>query len=120
MTIENDSSYIVSNLISKKSLCIYILTAAILFFNMSNNNKSKIPKQYSIFISIALIFYSVITSIFAQYSFSKNMNSLIEYCKNNKCIETQNNLIITKFFYIFTSIIFVSVMIIISYLLVRY
>jgi hypothetical protein len=120
MTDLSESSYVVSNLISKKALCVYILTAAILFFNMSNNNKSKIPKQYTIFISIALIFYGVITSIFAHYDYNKNMNILIEYCKNNKCIETQNNLIITKFFYIFTSFIFIIVMITISYLLVKY
>jgi hypothetical protein len=116
----SESSYTVSNLISKKALCMYVLTAAILFFNMSNNKNSKIPKKYAVIVSLALIFYGVITSLFAHYSYSKNMNRLIEYCKNNKCIETQNNLIITKYFYDFTSFIFNSVMIIISYLLIKY
>lgn len=120
MAIETDSYNIVSNLISKKGLCMYILAAAILFFNMSNDKKSKIPKFYAVSISLVLIFYSVITSIFARYNFSKRMDTLIEYCKKNKCIESQNDLMYTKYFYNFTSIIFVFVMIVISYLLVRY
>ena len=35
MTVEADSYNVVSNLISKKGLCMYILAAAILFFNIS-------------------------------------------------------------------------------------
>ena len=120
MTIETDSYNIVSNLISKKALCVYVLTASVLFFNMSNNKNSKIPKYYTIIISLALIFYGVIISIFAHYDYSKRMNKLIEYCKNNKCIETQNELIILKYFYIFTSSIFISVMIMITYVLIKY
>ena len=120
MTVEADSYNVVSNLISKKGLCMYILAAAILFFNMSNDKNSKIPKFYAVLISVILIFYAVITSIFAHYNFSKRMNRLMEYCKNNKCIETQTELSNTKHFYNFTSVIFITVMITISYLLIKY
>lgn len=120
MTQETDSYNIVSNLVSKKGLCMYILAAALLFFNMSNDKNSKIPKFYAVFISLVLIFYAVITSIFAHYNFSKRIDRLIEYCKKNKCIETQEDILHTKYFYNFTSVIFVFVMIVISYLLIKY
>ena len=84
-TIVSPTETIVA-LITKLSASLLLLASAILFYTMSNRNTSKIPKNISVALSIALMLLSCIISIFATYEFDRIIPKYSLYCNKNNCL----------------------------------
>ena len=78
-----------------------------LFHSLALNKKSRIPALFSIYISITLIFLSVLICTFATYEYIISIGKYITYCDNNKgCLYPSNMLVFAKNLYAIIAIIF--------------
>ena len=107
-------------LVTKQSASLLLLTAAMLFYTMSNRNTSKIPKNISVALSIALMILSCIISIFATYEFDRIIDKYSLHCKKNKCVYDTSTLYVTRMFYTSFSFAFICVNIVICYIIFKY
>jgi hypothetical protein len=108
------------DLIVKLSASLLLLASAILFYTMSNRNTSKIPKNISVSLSIALMALSCIISIFATYEFDRIIDKYSLYCNKNNCVYDTSTLYVTRMFYTSFSFAFICVNISICYIIFKY
>jgi hypothetical protein len=122
MDVNYDDSLtnIVNSYIGKESLCMLLLASSILFYDMAKKHNNNIPRIYTLTISILLIVYSAILGIHSGYEFLIQINDTISKCVKQKCdvnLEYYNNI---KNFYISMGIIYAFILVLITYVLIRY
>jgi len=122
MDVNYDDSLtnIVNSYIGKESLCMLLLASSILFYDMAKKHNNNIPRIYTLTISILLIVYSAILGIHSGYEFLIQINDTISKCIKHKCdvnLEYYTNI---KNFYISMGLIYAFILILITYVLIRY
>lgn len=110
----------ISALISKFSLSLLILAAGILFFQMSEQNTSKIPKKISIYMSIFLILLSCSISIFSTIEFHSVFPKYIIVSNAGNSIYTPIMLKSIIIFYTTFSVLFIIANMCIAFVLLKY
>ena len=116
-----DPTATIAALISKFSLSLLILASGFIFYEMSNRNTSKIPKNLSILAAIMLVTLSCSISIFATYEFYNIVPKYNSYCKTSiNCLYTPSSLGIVTTFYLIFAVIYNLTNVYIALLLFKY
>jgi hypothetical protein len=116
----NSLSNIINEFIAKKSLCMLLLASSILFLDMANKRRDKIPRPYALFISIILIVYAAILAIHCLMEFYFEINQIILLCSSEDCYLDITHIKHIKNFYLSMGILYSFILIFICYVLIRF